>query len=132
MPALKNYTIAIDETNEKITFLHKIVKGAADKSYGVHVATIAGLPAPVIKRSYELLKKFEKESTQSGKDILKGESMNMSLFDTAVVESSKENITPADKNQAKYKELYDKLQNINPDQLTPMDALSVVYDLKKL
>lgn len=127
LPALKNYTIAIDETDEKITFLHKIVKGAADKSYGVHVATIAGLPVSVIKRSYELLKKFEKDSAQAGKDILKGESMNMSFFDAAETQSA----LLANEDAGKYRVLKDKLKEINPDTLTPMEALNIMYELKK-
>lgn len=124
--ALKNYTIAIDENDEKITFLHKIIKGAANKSYGVHVATIAGLPASVIKRSYQLLKKFEKDSTKSNKEILKGESINMSLFDSALSDQAK----ISDEELAKHQEIRSKLDNINPDQLTPMDALNIVYELK--
>lgn len=126
LPALKNYTIAIDETNEKITFLHKIIRGAANKSYGVHVATIAGLPNSVIKKSYQLLKKFEKDSTTSNNAILKDESINLSLFDN----QSSELQNVADKYKMNYQKIENKLNEINPDNLTPMDALNLIYDLK--
>ena len=65
LPALKNYTVAIDDTGESVLFLHKIKIGSADRSYGVHVAQMAGLPKSVIKKATSLLEKFEKESIKS-------------------------------------------------------------------
>lgn len=80
LPSLENYTISIAENEGKILFLHKIIKGFADRSYGVHVAQLAGLPASVIKRANQLLAKFEKESKKSNKATMKTESNNLSLF----------------------------------------------------
>ncbi len=61
LAALANYTISISEDNGKIIFLHKIIQGSADRSYGVHVAKLAGLPDSVIKRANELLLEFESQ-----------------------------------------------------------------------
>jgi DNA mismatch repair protein MutS len=56
---VKNYTVAVKEQNEDVLFLRKIVEGGADRSYGIHVARLAGLPAPVISRAQEVLAQLE-------------------------------------------------------------------------
>jgi DNA mismatch repair protein MutS len=61
---VKNYTVAVKEQNEDVLFLRKIVEGGADRSYGIHVARLAGLPAPVIDRAREVLAQLELSSTQ--------------------------------------------------------------------
>lgn len=121
LPALKNYTVAIDDTGESVLFLHKIKRGSADKSYGVHVAQMAGLPKSVIKKASSLLEKFEKESIKSNKKIIKQESYNMNLFE---VDNSSEN--------PKHKKLFDEFVSIEPDKLSPREALDVLYKLKDI
>lgn len=79
-PALKNYTVAIEESENSILFLYHIIEGFADKSYGIHVAEIAGLPKTVINKAKEMLIKFERSSSKKNKDIIKTESNNLSLF----------------------------------------------------
>ncbi|HUB67865.1 MAG TPA: DNA mismatch repair protein MutS [Candidatus Methylacidiphilales bacterium] len=61
LPATKNYNVAVREWGEQIVFLRKIVPGGADKSYGIQVARLAGLPAPVLKRAKEILRELEEE-----------------------------------------------------------------------
>jgi len=58
-PNMKNYTIAVSESGHEVVFLHKIIEGGADKSYGIHVAQLAGVPSPVIQRANALLAKLE-------------------------------------------------------------------------
>ena len=60
IPGAVNYNVAIQETDDGIVFLRKIIKGSADKSYGIHVARLAGLPLPVVKRATEILARLEK------------------------------------------------------------------------
>ena len=122
LPALTNYTVSIDDQGDKILFLHKIKKGAADKSYGVHVAELAGLPKPVIIKAKELLKKFEKNSINTNKQVLKNESHNLSLFE----------VTTANSDSKKYKSLFDEVTIVEPDKLSPREALDVLYRLKEL
>lgn len=62
IPGAVNYNVAVHETPSGITFLHKIIKGSTDKSYGIHVARLAGLPFPVLKRAQEILSKLEKKA----------------------------------------------------------------------
>ncbi len=121
LPALKNYTVAIDDTGESVLFLHKIKIGSADRSYGVHVAQMAGLPKSVIKKATSLLEKFEKESIKSNKKMMTQESYNMNLFE---LNSSSEN--------PKHKKLFDEFISIEPDKLSPREALDILYKLKDI
>ena len=122
LPALANYTIAIEDNDGSILFLHKIIKGAADRSYGVHVAELAGLPKPVIKRASELLKKFEKDSVKSNKQIMRSESHNMSLFE----------MNAGNLESEKHVKLFDEVIAVDPDKLSPKEALDVLYKLKDM
>lgn len=119
-PALINYTISINDNDGKILFLHKIIKGFADRSYGVHVAQMAGLPPSVIRRANQLLMKFEKDTKKSNKEAFKGESQNLNLFELA------------NKEMDKYKEIYDFCSQIDPNELSPKEALDILYKLKNL
>jgi DNA mismatch repair protein MutS len=119
LPSLANYTVDIKDDGEHILFLHKIKKGSADKSYGIHVAQLAGLPKPVIAKAKELLNKLEKDSIKSGKKVLKDESHNMDLF--MINTTSEEN-----------KKLYDEMNKIDPDKLSPREALDIIYFLKSI
>ena len=64
-PAAQNLTVAVREWNDEIVFLHRIVPGAADKSYGIQVARLAGLPAPVIERAKNILVRLERSDEQA-------------------------------------------------------------------
>ena len=59
LPRLQNFNVAVREWNDQIVFLHKIIEGGADKSYGIHVARLAGVPSPVIERAKDILKNLE-------------------------------------------------------------------------
>ena len=121
LPALKNYTVDIKETGSDILFLHKIKQGIADKSYGVHVAALAGLPSPVIKRAKQVLQKLEKDYAKNNRKMMQDESYNMNLFD-----SDKINIP-----NSKYQKLYDEVSVLELDKLTPREALNLLYKLKE-
>lgn len=118
---ISNYTVAIEELSNNILFLHNIIEGAADKSYGVHVAHMAGLPKSVIMRANEILAKLEKTNALQERDFSKIESNNLNLFDFSETRNNK-----------KYNELKAKFDNIDPDQLTPKEALETLYKLKEL
>jgi DNA mismatch repair protein MutS len=119
-PALVNYTISISDNDGKILFLHKIIKGFADRSYGVYVAQMAGLPTSVIRRAKQLLLRFEKEAKKSNKEACRGESQNLNLFELE------------NKEIDKYKEIYDFCGQIDPNELSPKEALDILYKLKNL
>lgn len=111
---LRNVHVSAVEEDGKITFLHKVKNGAVDKSYGIHVASLAGLPKSLIKRSEEILKVYEK------KEHHKKEFTQTSLFEFQKEEKeTKSNI------------IEEKIKQINPLEMTPMDAINFLYELKK-
>ena len=114
-PALKNYTVDIREENGSLTFLHKVIPGIADKSYGIHVAELAGLPRKVIKRANSVLSNLAKDSDKKKIDGII--SNNYSLFEGAPKE--KESVIES------------KIDQIRPDELSPKEALELIYELKK-
>jgi DNA mismatch repair protein MutS len=67
LPGVRNYNVAVSEADNKVVFLHKIVPGGADRSYGIHVAQLAGLPGPVIQRANEIMAELEKTSGRAVK-----------------------------------------------------------------
>lgn len=106
------YTVKIREWEDQIIFLHEITQGTADKSYGIHVGKLAGLPPSVIKRAEEVLTRLEQ--TQSKPKLA---SQPLPLFTEAYNAPS-----PLEKT----------LRALNPDDLSPKDALEELYELKKL
>mgnify|MGYP002558982555 FL=1 len=106
---LKNVHVSALEENGNITFLHKIKNGSVDKSYGIHVAKLANLPKSLIKRANEILNDYE----SNGNIEIK----NQISFD--LDEKAEENIA------------LEKLKQINPYEITPIEALNILYELKK-
>jgi len=119
---LTNATVKIKEHNDEIIFLYEVGLGTADKSYGVQVAKLAGMPSEVLKRAKTVLMELsmDKNINPSKKDILLDD---LPLFDIKLknqtVYSSKES------------QLKKQINELKPDELTPRQALEVIYDLKK-
>jgi len=111
---LKNVHVSAIEENGKITFLHKVKQGAVDKSYGIHVAGLAKLPKSLIERANEILNVYEK------KNIKKETFTQTSLFELTEPEIE-DKINPIE----------GKVNEINPLEMTPMEALNFLYELKK-
>ena len=105
-----NYNVSVKETENEVIFERRVKKGASDRSYGVEVARLAGLPQSVINRAKELLEDLRKDER-----ISKGhppKQRQLKLFD-------KNNI------------LIDKINSIDPDNLTPKEALKILYEIKE-
>lgn len=113
LPNLKNVHVSASEEDGKITFLHKIKSGAIDKSYGIHVASLANLPKNLIKRAEEILDVYEHKKQP------KPTFTQTTLF-TEVEEEVKEKSI-----------VEEKLDKIDPLTITPIDALNILNDLKK-
>jgi DNA mismatch repair protein MutS len=103
--------VAVSESDGKVVFLHKIVPGGADRSYGIHVAQIAGLPKPVIQRANEILKQLE---TSSGTTLEQQE-------------TAKQQLTLFPENNP----LLEAFQDLDINSLTPIEALNLLYDWKR-
>ena len=115
LPALSCHTMRVKEWHGDVVFLYEVMEGNADRSYGVHVAKLAGLPKPVITRASEVLKLLETDANHQKLNKLSGD---LPLFTLPA---------PAAKD-----ELREKLKSANPDALSPREALEMIYALKEL
>jgi len=132
---VKNYHIAVKEEGHELVFLRKIVPGATDKSYGIHVARLAGVPEKVIERANEILKELERENVleeaEDGENGKKRKSRSsarytqMLLFDPG---SSSGNQLEANRPSP----VEAALKKLNVEEITPIEALNKLYELKKL
>ena len=111
---LKNVHVSAIEENGRVTFLHKVKVGAVDKSYGIHVAALAKLPDSLIKRADEILSVYEKKSVKKE-----------TFTQTTLFELDEAEVTP------KKNEIEEKIKEINPLEMTPMEALSFLYEINK-
>lgn len=121
------YTVKIKEWQNEVIFMHEVIAGEANRSYGIHVAKLAGLPAIVVKRSQAILDKLESDQ-QSGasKSINNNELPLFSQFKEQEKDAIEQEVLD-EKAQA----LQEKLDQIDPDSLSPREALDLLYDLKK-
>ena len=120
LDGVDNATVTVKEWDDEIVFLHEVKKGTADRSYGVQVARLAGLPKIVVDRAavvLEALEKGEREGRQ--KAIID----DLPLF----------NLTPAPASKrTKPSKVEDTLRHVMPDELTPKNALALIYQLRDL
>lgn len=117
LPRARNFNVAVTEEGEEVVFLHKVLPGGADRSYGVHVAQLAGLPRPVVERARELLKQLEEQSSDFEPANKKRQRENpgqLKMFDDAP--------NPA----------VAALKVLAVDHLSPLEALTKLYELKRL
>ena len=108
---LKNVHVSAKEENDKIIFLHKVKKGAVDKSYGIHVASLVNLPNEIIKRAREILNVYESKETK--KQVYTQTSLFLDF------DRKEDNI------------IEEKIKTINPLEITPIEALNILDNLKK-
>lgn len=109
---LKNIHVSAHEQDGEITFLHKVKEGSVDKSYGIHVAKLAKLPNSVTKRASEILAVYE------NKERIRDHNIQQSLPIEDLIEERKSVVE-------------EELKQLNPLELTPMDALNILYQLKQ-
>lgn len=111
LPGVRNYNVAVSEADGEVVFLHKIIPGGADRSYGIHVGQLAGLPRPVVQRAQEILRELESTSGRATKLDSQG-AKQAALFP----ESSP---------------LLDELEELDIDALSPIEALNKLFEWKK-
>ncbi|OOE21963.1 DNA mismatch repair protein MutS [Bacillus subtilis] len=129
LPQLKNVHVRAEEYNGTVVFLHQIKEGAADKSYGIHVAQLAELPGDLIARAQDILKELEhsgnKPEVPVQKPQVKEEPAQLSFFD----EAEKPAETP--KLSKKEKQVIDVFKSLNILDMTPLEAMNEMYKLQK-
>jgi DNA mismatch repair protein MutS len=116
LPGIRNFTVAVTEEEGSVVFLHRIVPGGADKSYGVHVAQLAGLPQGVINRAWEVLADLEGADgagkRTGGQRPRRAPARQMPLFNTA-------------------QPLAEEIRALDIPNMTPLEAINVLYQLQK-
>ncbi|MEG7378256.1 DNA mismatch repair protein MutS [Bacillus subtilis] len=129
LPQLKNVHVRAEEYNGTVVFLHQIKEGAADKSYGIHVAQLAELPEDLIARAQDILKDLEhsgnKPEVPVQKSVVKEEPAQLSFFDEA------EKPAEAPKLSKKEKQVLDAFKSLNILDMTPLEAMNEMYKLQK-
>ncbi len=121
LPRVENWTMAVAEEGDHVVFLRKVVRGAADRSYGIHVAQMAGLPASIVKRANQVLAELEgrgdkEQRREAMRRVAPSGDMQMSLFAP--------NAAPSPAVEA--------LRTLDVTQLTPIEALTKLYELQHL
>ncbi|MBN1912485.1 MAG: DNA mismatch repair protein MutS [Pirellulales bacterium] len=117
---VRNYNVAVREWQDEVVFLHKIVPGAADKSYGIHVARLAGVPRGVVHRAKDILAQLEEE--------------HLAATDRAKITAPKVSKKPADIQLTLFgpseHPLLDEIRRLDPNAMTPLDALAQIQRWK--
>jgi DNA mismatch repair protein MutS len=123
---LSNVTMRVTDHEGDVVFLHEVMAGAADRSYGIQVAKLAGLPIAVVERAKAILAELEKDERQAPVDRLLGE---LPLFAALPMrQGTPTSGTPAPKQDA----LREAVADLQPDEMTPRDAMAALYRLKGL
>lgn len=129
LAGVNNYCIAVKERGDDIVFLRKIVKGGADKSYGIQVAKLAGVPDIVIERAKELVEELvSADITAAVKDIASENKKTKTKPQVHLDELDLEQISLFD--TVKDDDVLEELKNIDVSNLTPIDALNTIYKLQ--
>ena len=115
LPGVKNVHVSVKESGAEIVFLHRIEPGSADKSYGIDVAKLAGLPPEVIERARQVLARHEQHEEKIKDELTPGNAPAQQL----------PLLTPLDQ------KVVERLRQVDLDQLRPLDALNLLADLKK-
>ena len=113
LPGIVNLSMAVEENQNGVTFLHKVVEAPSDRSYGIEVARLAGVPSSVLRRSKELLEQFESSASDTKPQIKEDSQRQLTLFDIS------------------QEAILEELASSDPDSMTPMEALQLVYRLRK-
>ncbi len=111
LPGVRNYNVAVSEADGKVVFLHKIVAGGADRSYGIHVAQLAGLPRPVIVRASEIMAELEKTSGRAVKIDPHAAQQALLFPETSP--------------------LLDELKKLDVNELSPIEALNKLFEWQR-
>ena len=115
---MKNYHVSVKESGAGIVFLRKVEPGAADRSYGIEVAKLAGLPDEVVRRAREVLAEHESAEAQVTAQLAAGESPAPRAAQLTI-------FTPLSQ------PVLERLREVDLDRLTPLDGLNLLAELKK-
>ena len=121
---IKNYNVSVKELGNKVIFLRKLVPGGSEHSFGIHVAKMAGMPKSIVKRSGEILKQLETENRQGGvvSKPVKGIAANAEGYQLSFFQLDDPVLS----------QVRDEIQNIDVNNLTPLEALNKLSEIKRI
>jgi DNA mismatch repair protein MutS len=122
LPRLVNLTMRVKEWNNEVIFLHEVMPGTADRSYGIQVARLAGLPMAVVERARTILAELEDTQRQAPVEKMIGD---LPLFSAKPVRT----LQPYDDKPDEFRA---EIERLDPDSLSPREALDVLYRIKSL
>lgn len=117
LPRVRNLNMAVAEEGDRVVFLHKVIPGGADRSYGVHVAQLAGMPRAVVNRANEILAELEamqSEQRERVRQKFRSAARQLALF------------------SAEPHPVIETLQGLAVDELSPLEAINVLYEMKRM
>lgn len=122
LPGVENATVAVREWEGEVIFLHEVRKGAADRSYGVQVARLAGLPASVVERARDILHQLESGAREGARPV--------ALLDDLPLFRAAPPAPPPPARPQPASAVDERLRGLNPDEMTAREALDLVYELR--
>jgi DNA mismatch repair protein MutS len=125
LPRARNYNVAVSEEGDQIVFLHRVVPGGADQSYGIHVAQLAGMPRPVVDRARELLQHLENQGSDfrlPTASPVPTSPKHQAIESAGQMRLFTETVSPA----------LEALRTLDVNELSPLEALTKLYELKRM
>jgi DNA mismatch repair protein MutS len=116
LPGVENYNVAVAEEGDSIVFLHRLMPGGSDRSYGIHVAQLAGIPKAVVNRANEILEELE---AAGGDFVIQPREKPDGPLQLSFFQSDPDPVIQF-------------ARELNVDELSPLDALTKLYELKRL
>jgi len=124
-PRIKNYTVSVKEVDNKVIFLRKLERGGSEHSFGIHVAKMAGMPKTIVKRADEILHQLEKENRQEGMS-------SHHKVEPKTVHQDGVQLSFFQLDDPVLCQIRDEILNLDVNNLTPLEALNKLNDIKKI
>lgn len=124
-PRIKNYNVSVKEVDNKVIFLRKLERGGSEHSFGIHVAKMAGMPKTIVKRADEILHQLEKENRQEGMS-------SHHKVETKTVHQDGVQLSFFQLDDPVLCQIRDEILNLDVNNLTPLEALNKLNDIKKI
>lgn len=130
-PRIKNYNVSVKEVGNKVVFLRKLVPGGSEHSFGIHVAKMAGMPKSIVKRADEILKVLESEKHQE-EGIMQSSAQNGRKNDTKSKADGGYQLSFFQLDDPVLSQIRDEIQHLDMNNLTPIEALNKLNEIKKI
>ena len=125
MPRIKNFNVSVKEVGDKVIFLRKLVPGGSEHSFGIHVAEIAGMPKSIVRRAKTILKQLEADGASVGN----GDKTNVQQIGA---EREGMQLSFFQLDDPVLSQIRDEILGLDINNLTPVDALNKLNDIKKI